>query len=148
MSSAHNDFAVFGGLAEGVDVAGRVWSPGRLSVSSLVERSCVHDDGAFGVPLVDLLAAVGLRREADVLLFTDRGGTQLGLPVRDVLSARPARLVIGPPRGGPASVSECSVRLDVEGWTTAAERFHPTTMTAMTFAEFVGGDAVSRGCGT
>lgn len=116
----------------GITCSGRVLRPGRVE---LVGLACPGPHGSFGVDLVELLAAVGLEHDAEVIVFTNGIGDQLAIPARNLMTS--GRLVLEPTCERPSHKIPVSVRLDLAGWTDAALPFSPASMSAVSFREFV-----------
>lgn len=110
-------------------------NPGTVGPSSLVDLAHVHFDGELCVDIVDLLAAVGLRREAEVAVFVDKCGDEVAVPVRAMLGGAWLVLdVIGARLSAPLTAT---VSLSLPGWTDPEVPFHPIEMRVVSFSEFV-----------
>lgn len=103
----------------------------------LVEMSSLDPSSGRQVLLTDLLAAVRLRTDAEILVVESRDGSSFGVPVRDVVGHDDARLVLGSRHDPFGIVIGISVRLDVVGWTDDLAPVDVSRITAVGFAEFV-----------
>ena len=120
-----------------ISCTGRVRRSDRLELGTLVELARLRPNGDIGVEMLDLLAAVGLEREAEVVRFTDAADSQLAVPVRELMQN--GRLVLGTIDDLMDLPISLSARLELPGWTEADEPFRPVAMSAWTFQEFVQG---------
>ncbi len=114
---------------------GLVDNPGCVDFASLLDLARIHPNGDLSVDSVDLLAAIGLRGEAEVAIFFDGNGREIAVPVRAMVGN--GSLLLKTAGFGPGAALGTSISLFVPGWTDSEVPFHPVSMRAVSFSEFV-----------
>jgi len=126
--------AALGGTLQ-LECSGRVSNERAFDYRSLLRSARRLPGGIVGLPVVDVFAAVGLHATADVIVFSDREGGELTVPIRDLMCH--GVIVLGRVDLPLATAGGLTLCLDVKRWTDDVARFVPASAHAMSFAEFL-----------
>ncbi len=119
-----------------IECSGRVRHERSFDLADIVGLARVRSNGLFSVSLIDVFAAVGLLRDADVAVIGANDGGQIAVPLRHIVRSEQAGVVLGSSHR-PLAHTGRPLRLNIPGWTDDIAPMCPTTMRFLAFEEFV-----------